>query len=91
VPKWLDKAVQEVQKYTKKIFTPHKKPRKKPLSYDQKEKNQIISSYRIKVEHAICGIKRLRSLTDIFRGKNGIDDTIFRVACEIWNLQLNFA
>ncbi|MDR1364343.1 MAG: IS5 family transposase, partial [Oscillospiraceae bacterium] len=33
---------------------PHKKPRKKLLSDEQKEENQIISSYRIKVEHAIC-------------------------------------
>ncbi|MDR1364873.1 MAG: hypothetical protein LBJ32_04530 [Oscillospiraceae bacterium] len=32
----------------------------------------MISSYRIKVEHAICGIKRLRCLTDVFRGKKGI-------------------
>ena len=90
VPKWLDKAFQGIQKYTKNVFIPHKKPRKKPLSDDKKEENQIISSYRIKVEHAICGIKRLRCLTDIFRGKNGIDDTLFRVACAIWNLHLNF-
>ncbi|MDR1364193.1 MAG: transposase family protein, partial [Oscillospiraceae bacterium] len=46
---------------------PHKKLRKKLLSDEQKEENQIISSYRIKVEHAICGIKRLRCLTDVFR------------------------
>jgi hypothetical protein len=65
--------------------------RKKPLSDDPKEENQIISSYRIKVEHAICGIKRLHSLTDIFRGKNGINDTIFQVVCGIGNLHLNFA
>ncbi len=89
--KWLDKAFQGIQKYTKNAFIPHKKPRKKPFSDDKKEENQIISSYRIKVEHAICGIKRLRCLTDVFRGKKGIDDTLFSVACGIWNLHLNFA
>jgi len=52
---------------------------------------QKYTNYRIKVEHAICGIKRLRCLTDVFRGKNDIDDTLFRVACGIWNLHLNFA
>jgi hypothetical protein len=91
VPKWLDKAFQGIQKYTRNVFIPHKKPKKKSLSDDKKEENQIISSYRIKVEHAICGIKRLRCLTDVFRGKNGIDDTLFRVACGIWNLHLSLA
>ena len=91
VPKWLDKAFQGIQKYTKNAFIPHKKPRKKPLSDDKKVENQIISSYRIKVEHAICGIKLIRCLTDVFRGKNGIDYNLFRVACGIWNLHLNFA
>jgi hypothetical protein len=90
VTKWLDKAFHGIQKHTKNVFIPHKKPRKNPLPDDKKLENQIISSYRIKVEHSICGIKRLRCLTDIFRGKNGIDDTIFRVSCGIWNWHLNF-
>ncbi|MDR1364292.1 MAG: hypothetical protein LBJ32_01490 [Oscillospiraceae bacterium] len=72
----------------KNVFIPHKKPRKKLFSDEQKEENQIISSYRIKVEHAICGIKRLRCLTDVFREKEGV--TLFRVAYGIWNLHLNF-
>jgi hypothetical protein len=90
VPKWLDKAYQGVQKCAENVFIPHKKPKNKPLSEEKEEENKIISSYRIKVEHSISGIKRLRCLTDVFRGKKGIDDTLFFVACGIWNLHLNF-
>ncbi len=38
---------------------PQKKPRNGQLTADQKETNTIISSIRVKVEHAIAGIKRL--------------------------------
>src|SRR5207248_8023588 len=44
--------------YHKNLHIPKKKSKGKPLTYDDKETNKIISSYRVIVEHAIGGIKR---------------------------------
>ena len=91
IAKWLDKGYQGLQNYIKNIVIPHKKPRKKSLSEEQKAENKIISGIRITVEHAIAGIKRFRCLTDTFRNKNGLDDMMFKIATGIWNLHLNLA
>jgi hypothetical protein len=49
------------------IAMPERKPRKKPFSDLQKATHQLISSFRVAVEHAICGVKRLRIVKDILR------------------------
>ena len=55
-----------VHNSTTKIM-PHKKPRKKELSDQKKLENQVVSSVRVKVEHSIGGIKRLRIVKDTVR------------------------
>jgi hypothetical protein len=56
----------EVDSSTQKIM-PHKKPRNKELSDQKRQENYIVSSVRIKVEHSIGGIKRLRIVKDTVR------------------------
>ena len=41
------------------VEIPHKKPKGKSLSTEQKQENNVISSFRIVIEHAIGGIKDL--------------------------------
>ena len=47
-----------------KVVLPWKKPPKKELTEIQKAQNTCFARRRIKVEHAIAGIKRNRSVQD---------------------------
>ncbi|OUD14255.1 transposase family protein [Thioflexithrix psekupsensis] len=51
----------------KSVCFPHKKSKNKPLTREQKEENRILSSKRIVVENAICGVKVFRILSDRLR------------------------
>jgi hypothetical protein len=74
---------------------PFKKPRKskKPphpaLTAEPTESNKELSRIRIRVEHALSGLKRFNLLVNRFRGRkpNFIDDVIVRCA-GLWNLNL---
>ena len=46
------------------ILQPKKKPRGGELSYADKVRNRLISSIRVRVEHAIGGVKRYRMVKD---------------------------
>lgn len=71
------------------VSVPHKKPKGKELTFHQKIQNHITSSCRVIVENAICGIKRLKSLTDIYRNKRErLDDIFMNVGCGLWNYHL---
>ena len=49
------------------IIQPKKKPKGRELTVEEKENNRAISSIRIRVEHAIGGIKRYRIVKDKLR------------------------
>lgn len=77
------------------INIPHKKPRKSmaqpnsSLTPEQKSENQQISRQRIAVEHAICRMKRFRSVTAVFRNRkeNFVDDVaVIAAALSNWML-----
>jgi hypothetical protein len=77
------------------ISIPHKKPRKSKanpgpsLTSEQKSENQQISRRRIVVEHAICRMKRFRSVTAVFRNRkeNFVDDVaVITAALSNWML-----
>jgi hypothetical protein len=53
-----------------------------PLTKVQKQNNRVISAFRIPVEHANGGMKRMKAAADIWRNKiPGLDDTVMlRVA-----------
>ena len=74
-----------------KTYVPKKKPKNGFLTPEEKEDNCLISSIRIKVEHAIGGVKRLGVATNIFRGRFGSDDRFTFVSAALWNFHLQYA
>ena len=73
----------------KNILLPKKKTKNRPLTYDEKETNKIISSYRVLVEHAIGGIKRYRCMSEKLRNhKPFIDDKFLLLSAGLWNYHL---
>jgi len=74
------------------IRIPHKKPRGRELTKEQKEENRKLSSRRVIAEHAIGGVKRLRALSNTYRNKKEkFDDTIMNIGCGVWNYHLKCA
>jgi len=52
--------------------------------------NQIYSSARVVVEHAIAGVKRCRIVKDVLRlTKAGISDLVMEIACGLHNLRVS--
>ena len=84
----VDTGFQGMAKQHPNVLMPKKKPRGSYLSTEEKEMNRLISSIRIVVEHAIGGMKRLGFMANIYRNKNGIDDTFANVAAGLWNLHI---
>ena len=71
------------------VSIPVKKPKGRPLCRTFKEQNRRKSRIRVLVEHAIGGVKRFRSVTDVFRSKReGADDHAMVIACGLWNYHL---
>lgn len=71
------------------IVLPWKKPKGKELTEVQKQQNTCFARRRIRVEHAIAGIKRNRSVSDIYRNiKQGTDDLLMTIACGLHNLRV---
>lgn len=72
------------------IQMPTKKPKGKELTEEQKQENRIISGIRIKIEHAIGGVKRCRIVKERFRcHKFGFDDLVMLIACGIHNFRIS--
>ena len=73
------------------ILQPQKKPKGKKLNDLEKQINQWLSSIRIRVEHAINGVKRYRIVKDKIRNwKKGFKDAIMETCCGLHNFRLNF-
>ena len=73
------------------IIQPKKKPRGKELTDEDKENNRAIARIRIRVEHAICGVKRYRIVKDQLRNwKKGFRDQVMETCCGLHNFRLNF-
>ena len=73
------------------IIQPKKKPKGRDLTVEEKENNRAISSIRIRVEHAIAGIKRYRIVKDKLRNsKKGFSDLVMETCCGLHNFRLNF-
>lgn len=73
------------------IIQPKKKPRGEELSPEDKESNRIISKVRVRVEHAIGGVKRYRIVKDTIRNwKEGFRDQVMETCCGLHNFRLRF-
>lgn len=68
---------------------PKKKPRRRELYPSEKALNQLLSCYRVTVEHAICGVKRCRIVLDTFRcWRRGLVDEVMLAASGLQNLRV---
>jgi len=75
-----------------KISIPDKKPRIRELCKTKKERNTRKSRTRVLVEYVICGVKRFRITTDVFRNKlKGSDDKAMLIPCGLWNYHLQMS
>ena len=73
------------------IMQPKKKPRGGELSDMEKHINGWIASIRIRVEHAIGGVKRYRIVKEKIRNwKKGFKDSIIETCCGLHNFRLRF-
>jgi len=64
---WQDTGYQGYAPRNTAIIQPTRKPRGKELTAEQKAENKVISSTRIKAEHAISGIKIQRVTKELCR------------------------
>lgn len=70
----------------KQLEIPHKKPKKAELREALKKENQIMSSKRITVEHAIGGMKRYRILSDRLRNRDfDFYNKTLGICAGLWN------
>jgi len=73
------------------IFQPTKKPRGGELTPLEKATNRRISSIRIRIEHAIGGVKRYRIVKDTIRLlKDGMRDAVMETCCGLHNFRLQY-
>jgi hypothetical protein len=73
------------------MIQPKKKPRGGELTPPEKATNRRISSIRIRIEHAIGGVKRYRIVKDKIRLlKDGIRDTVMETCCGLHNFRLQY-
>lgn len=73
------------------IVQPKKKPPGGELTPPEKARNRMISSVRIRIEHAIGGVKRYRMVKDKIRLlKDGIRDTVMETCCGLHNFRLQY-
>jgi len=87
-----DLGFQGLQNEFDNVHLPHKKPKSKELSEQQKQENREFSRQRVKCEHAHAGIKRYRSVTDVYRNRvPDFDDRLMLNAAGLWNLYLDAA
>lgn len=91
VTAWTDTGLIGIQKSHLNTQMPTKKPRGGSLTASQKENNRLISGIRVLSEHAIAGIKRLNSVSHVYRNRRTkMDDTLMLLASGIWNYHLSF-
>jgi hypothetical protein len=86
---WKDTGFQGYEPPGVQTRQPKKKPRKQPLSEEDKASNREISQERIGVEHSIGGVKIFRIVQDVLRNiKAGFDDLVMEIACGLHNFRL---
>lgn len=89
VTAWTDTGFQGLQKDHANTMMPTKATKYHRLTEEEKEENRLISGIRVLSEHAIAGIKRFRSTTDVYRNKlPNLDDTFMLLSTGLWNYHL---
>lgn len=90
---YLDLGFKGIQKdYSIRVLMPFRKPRTRDLSKTHKKFNTKVSRFRVRGEHAIGGVKRLRCITDVCRNKSeDFKDHLMWLSCALWNFHLKAA
>ena len=90
VPIYIDTGFEGIHKMRDdlNIRKPKKKPRIRKLNGGERLGNRLISKERVKVEHAIGGVKRFKIVSTIFRGITKSMNHILEVACGLWNFHV---
>lgn len=91
VVNWVDLGFQGIEKDfpSLEVVIPNKKPRGSDLTVEQKAENTRVARVRVLSEHAIGGIKRLKTVTETFRNRTThFADTFMLLACGLWNFHL---
>lgn len=87
-----DLGFQGLQNEFVNIRLPHKKPRGKELTSEQKQQNTEFSQQRVVCEHAHAGIKRYQAVSAIYRNRvPEFDDHLMLTATGLWNFYLEVA
>lgn len=86
-----DSGFQGIQHAHANVWLPKKGTKKHPLTDEERQANTLGSSIRMKVEHAIAGVKRFRALSDVLRNKIGeLDDLFMELGAGLWNRHLRY-
>ena len=86
---WADSGFQGIDKCHPNTHVAKRRRKNKPLAYEEKQENRVISSLRVGVEHTIGGMKRFRAVSGVLRSRTGVfDDRIALVAAGLWNYHL---
>ena len=73
------------------VIQPKKKPRGGTLTAEEKEDNRRINSIRVRIEHAISGIKRCRIVKDKLRlWREHFHDMVMETCCGLHNYRLRY-
>lgn len=87
-----DLGFQGLQNEFENVHLPHKKPKGKELTQQQKQENREFSRQRVVCEHAHAGIKHYRAVTDVYRNRvPDFDDRLMLNAAGLWNFYLDAA
>src|SRR3954447_25647649 len=66
-----------------------KKPPRRELTAAEKRTNRKLARIRVRVEHAIAGVKRCRIVKDVFRNtQEGVSDSVIEAASGLHKLRL---
>jgi hypothetical protein len=86
---WADTGFQGIQKIHENRLIPKKASKNHPITPEERQENRVISHFRIKVEHALAGMKRMNAASDIYRNHlPNLDDTFSLLSSGIWNFHL---
>jgi hypothetical protein len=87
-----DLGFQGLQNEFVNIHLPHKKPRGKELTEQQKQENKEFSAQRVVCEHAHAGMKRYGAVSVLYRNRvTDFDDHLMLTAAGLWNFYLEAA
>ncbi|NJP09627.1 MAG: transposase [Leptolyngbyaceae cyanobacterium RU_5_1] len=87
-----DLGFQGLQNEFVNIHLPHKKPRGKALTEQQKQQNKEFSAQRVVCAHAHAGMKRYGAVSAIYRNRvTDFDDHLMLTAAGLWNFYLEAA